>query len=193
MTPTTRYPLHSGFEEDRLMVRNTARTVRFLGLLSAALSTGVFFGTKTSLSPSSKDFAPKTYVEVQQATVRNLRPVMGVLLPGSVAANLAVLALSVRERRPPGFALTLVGSLSMLASLVLTGLFELPINARVLTWSTENPPEGWEASRDRWEAVHTVRTATSVAGLGCLLAAALASPALSDNEDAINGKESDAV
>lgn len=35
------------------MAQNTTRIVRFAGLLSAALSTGVFFGTRTSLSPSS--------------------------------------------------------------------------------------------------------------------------------------------
>jgi hypothetical protein len=56
---------------------------------------------------------------------------MGALLPGSIAANLAVLALSARERRSPAFALTLMGFLSQLASLVVAGLFELPINGRV--------------------------------------------------------------
>ena len=151
------------------------KIARFSSLMLAALSAGVFFGTKTSLGPSTKGFAPKTYVEVQQATVRNLRPVMGTLLPGAVLANLAVLALSARERHSPAFALTLVGFLSQLASLVVTGLFELPINARVMAWSPEAPPEGWEASRDRWDAFHTARTATSVAGLGCLVAASLAS------------------
>lgn len=151
------------------------KMVRFLALLLAALSSGVFFGTKTSLGPATKGFAPKTYVEVQQATVRNLRPVMGPLLPGAVAANLAeVVLLSASERRSPAFALSLAGLLSQLASLVVTGLFELPINAKVMGWSPEDPPEGWEALRDRWDAFHTVRTATSVTGLACLLAAALA-------------------
>ncbi len=50
---------------------------RFSSLMLSALSTGVFFGTRTSLGPSTKDFTPSTYVEVQQATIRNLRPVMG--------------------------------------------------------------------------------------------------------------------
>ncbi len=160
----------------------TKKIARFSGLLLAALSTGVFFGTRTSLGPSSKGFAPKTYVEVQQATIRNLRPVMGTILPGAVAANLAVLALSVRERRSPAFALTLIGTSSQLTSLALTALFELPINARVMTWSPEDPPEGWRASRDRWDAVHTARTAISVAGLGCLVAAALVPPARPDGD-----------
>jgi hypothetical protein len=50
-----------------------------------------------------------------------------------------------------------------------------------MTWAPENPPEGWDRLRDRWEAIHTGRTATSVVGLGCLVAAALAAPARSDN------------
>lgn len=159
------------------MAPNTVRIVRFAGLLSTALSTGVFFGTRASLGPTSKDFTPSTYVEVQQATVRNLRPLMAPLLPGAAAANLAVLALTARDRPSPAFALTLIGVLSQLAAVLLTARVELPINAQVLTWSPENPPEGWQASRDRWDAVHTVRTAVSVVGLGCLLAGALASPA----------------
>lgn len=163
------------------MNEHTARIIRFTGLLSAALSTGVFFGTRTSLGPSSRHFTASTYVEVQQATIRNLRPVMGTLLPGSTAANLAVLVLSLRERRSPAFALTLIGVLSQLVAVILTGLFELPINARVMTWSPDNPPEGWKTMRDRWEAIHTIRTATSVVGLGCFVAAALAAPARSDN------------
>ena len=105
--------------------------------------------------------------------MRNLRPVMGTLLPGAVAVNLAVLGMSAREGRSPAFALTLTGALSNLAALVLTGIFELPINARVLTWSPEDPPEGRQVSRDRWEAVHTARTTVAVLGLGCLVAAAL--------------------
>ena len=68
---------------------NPGKIALFSGLMLAALSTGVFFGPRTSLGPSTKAFAPKTYVEVQQATVRNLRPVMGTLLPEAVAANLA--------------------------------------------------------------------------------------------------------
>lgn len=149
------------------------KIARFSGLLLASLSTGVLFGTRTALGPSSKSFTTKTYVEVQQATVRNLRPVMGMLMPGAVVTNLAVLGLSARERRSPAFALMVAGILGNVTALTLTGLFEFPINARVLTWSPDAPPEGWEASMERWQAVHTARTASSVAGLAALLAAAL--------------------
>lgn len=160
------------------------KIARFSGLLLVALSTGVLFGTKAALGPSGKDLTARTYVEVQQATVRNLRPAMGTLMSGAVAANLAVLGLAARERRLPALALTLAGFLSNLAALVLTGIFELPINARVLTWLPENPPEGWESSMNRWQAVHTARTVISVIGLASLLAAALTSATGSDSDNA---------
>jgi hypothetical protein len=40
-----------------------------------------------------------------------------------------------------------------------------------MTWPPNDPPPGWQACRDRWDTVHTIRTASSVAGLGCLAAA----------------------
>lgn len=130
-------------QEDKDVI--PTKIARFSGLMLAALSTGVFFGTRTSLGPSTKSFIPRTYVEVQQATIRNLRPVMGTLLPGAVAANLAVLALSARERRSSAFALTLTGLLSLISSVAVTGLFELPINARVMAWTPEDPPRAGKA------------------------------------------------
>ncbi len=161
---------------------NGRKSAEFVALLLAALSAGVFFGTRAALGPSTKSFTPRTYVEVQQATVRNLRPVMGALLPGAVAANLALVALRARARRSPAFALTLAGLLTQLAALVITALVELPLNARVLTWVPDEPPAGWEAARDRWAAAHTARTAAAVAGLGCLLAATLVAPARPDGD-----------
>jgi len=145
---------------------------RYSSLMLSALSTGVFFGTKTSLGPSTRHFTPATYIEVQQATVRNLRPVMGTLLPGAAAANVVVLALTAGERHSPAWALTLGGLAGQLGALALTGAIELPINSQVLTWSPEDPPPGWEALRDRWDKVHTARTVSAILGLACLAAAA---------------------
>jgi uncharacterized membrane protein len=150
---------------------------RFVALLLSALTSGVFFGTRAGLGPSTKQFRQATYVEVQQATIRNLRPVMGTLLPASVAANLALLAVTTRGTgRSRAAALTAGGLLGQIASLAVTARYELPINSGVLTWSPTTPPPGWQTARDRWNTFHTVRTATSVAALACLTAAVLGDP-----------------
>ncbi|WP_375388463.1 anthrone oxygenase family protein [uncultured Amnibacterium sp.] len=146
--------------------------LHYVALLTSALSTGVLFGTWASLGPSVRTFSPRTYVDVQQATVRNLRPVMGPLLPTAVVSTLAASALPRGDDRA-ATVLQLAGFTGQLAALVLTAAVELPINARVLTWSPDDPPEGWQRTRDRWARTHTVRTATSVLGLGASLAAAL--------------------
>jgi uncharacterized membrane protein len=150
---------------------------RFSSVLLSALSTGGFFGTWAALGPSTRDFTPGTYVEVQQATIRNLRPVMGTLLPAAVAANAIMVVAGARERRSPAFALTVGGLCSQLVALALTVAIELPINAQVMTWSPDQPPQGWEAARNRWAGVHTARTASAVTGLMCLVAAELPSAA----------------
>jgi hypothetical protein len=128
-------------------------------------------GTVTALSPSKRTFDSRTYVIVQQATIRNLRPVMGFLVPVSVLANLAVLV-TTEVADPAARRNAAVGLLGPLASLALTAGWELPINARVMTWEPGNPPADWTAHRDRWEAVHLMRTATALLGLAGTLASA---------------------
>lgn len=155
---------------------STRTVARFSSVMLSALSTGGFFGTWTSLGPSTRQFSTNTYVEVQQATIRNLRPVMGTLLPAAVAANATTVALGARDRRSPAFALTVGGLCAQLISLLLTATIELPINAHVMTWTPTRPPQDWETVRNRWARVHTVRTASSLAGLACVVAATLASP-----------------
>ena len=152
--------------------------LRFASLVTSALSSGVLFGTLASLGPSTRVFSPGTCVEVQQATVRNLRPVMGVLLPAAVVSNLALIVGSARDRGRPGFVLVVTGCLGQLASLVVTAAVELPINADVLTWVPDDLPANWESVRDRWDRTHTLRTATSVLGFGCLAAASVVAPGL---------------
>ncbi len=153
-------------------VTSTAAVARFSSLLLCGLSTGVLFGTRTGLGPSTSHFSPTTYVEVQQATVRNLRPVMGVLLPGAVATNVVVLAVTRQDHRSRAFALRSAGLGGQLVALLLTALVELPINAQVLTWSSAAPPSGWQRTRNRWATAHTARTISAVGALVCLAAAA---------------------
>ncbi len=147
-----------------------ARSARVTAVVSSVLSSGVLFGTVASLTPSKRDFDSFTYATVQQATIRNLRPIMGVLLPTSVLANFAVFLTADRHhcsaRRN-----ALTGLLGPLCSLLLTVRWELPMNSQVLAWHPDNPPADWTDTRDRWEMVHLIRTATALIGLSGTLAA----------------------
>jgi len=146
-----------------------ARSARVAAVVSSVLSSGVLFGTVASLTPSKRGFDSSTYTTVQQATVRNLRPVMGVLLPTSVLANLAVF-LTTDRHNSSARRNALTGLLGPLSSLLLTTRWELPINSQVLAWHPDNPPPDWTTTRDRWEMVHLIRTATALIGLSGTLA-----------------------
>jgi hypothetical protein len=150
----------------------TARGAQIAAVASSVLSSGVFFGTVAGLTPSKRGFDSRTYVTVQQATIRNLRPVMGFLLPASVIANLALLVTTDRADTTARRA-AVTGLAGPLMSLLLTAGWELPINARVMTWRPGRPPTDWTAHRDRWETVHLIRTATALIGLAGTLASVM--------------------
>jgi uncharacterized membrane protein len=152
-----------------------ARGVRAAAVASSVLSSGVFFGTVAALTPSKRGFDSQTYVTVQQATIRNLRPVMGFLLPASVVANLAMLITTDRADTTARRGAT-VGLVGPLASLLLTVGWELPINAQVMAWQSSRPPADWTAYRDRWETVHLIRTVTALIGLAGTLATTMSRP-----------------
>ncbi len=151
------------------MTAGKAHSAQIAAVVSSVLSSGVLFGTVASLTPSKWAFDDRTYITVQQATIRNLRPVMGVLLPASVLANLAMLVTTDRADTR-AWRNTVTGLVGPLASLLLTARWELPIKARVMTWHPGHPPANWTAERNRWEAVHLIRTATAVIGLAGTLA-----------------------
>lgn len=145
---------------------------RLAATVSSVLSSGVFFGTVAALTPAKRRFDSRTYVTVQQATISNLRPVMGALLPASVLANLALLVTADRAD-PRARRNAAIGLLGPLTSLMLTARWELPINAQVMTWHPDHPPADWTTRRDRWETVHLARTATALIGLAGTLATTL--------------------
>jgi uncharacterized membrane protein len=48
--------------------------------------------------------------------------------------------------------------LLIIGSLVITTAIEVPINNKVVTWTTENTPPNWEQLRNRWQYYNVVRT-----------------------------------
>ncbi len=53
----------------------------------------------------------------------------------------------------------------LLLGIVLTLVFEVPINKQIAAWSPTAMPAHWHALRDRWVAFHFARTAAGVVAL----------------------------
>lgn len=143
-----------------------------VSIFLCALVTGVFWGPWLGLSRSITDFNADVFLAVGRRFIRNLAPVMPVLMPAAILSIVPVLVMSY-QGRPRAFYATLAGFALFVVALLVTLIVEVPIDNRIKTWTVATLPENWRQLRDRWERFHFVRTAASVAGLLLLLIGAI--------------------
>lgn len=130
----------------------TARTLS--GLLA-----GVFLAYTVSVMPALRAMDDKTFVTVMnRINVVIVNPVFLAVFLGAPVAALAVL-LWVRNPWAVG------GAVFAVASLVVTGVFNVPLNDRLAAGGAR------EAFENAWTVWNVVRTVTASAALVCLVRA----------------------
>ncbi len=138
-----------------------------LALLLVGIVAGSMFGIWRGYDITA--YAPATFVEVHQGTVRGLNTV----LPAMAAASLVLmvaLALFGRDR-PAVLGLYLAAALAIVFAGIITRFVNQPINEQILTWTSASMPSDWIALRDRWWNWHLVRLATTFGAQLLLIAA----------------------
>lgn len=145
------------------------RVLDFANLLMASLVVGAMFGIW--LNGNLVDLSPSAYVQNHQHMTNALNVAMPML--GWFVALLTLWAaiLGRMNRRRCGLLLVALACF-ILAGLV-TRFLNQPINALVMTWSPENPPDVWMDLRDQWWRWHTLRTVLGLVGLSLLIGANL--------------------
>ncbi|HKF53274.1 MAG TPA: DUF1772 domain-containing protein [Candidatus Acidoferrales bacterium] len=143
-----------------------------ISIFLLALVTGVFWGPWLGLSRSITTFKPEVFLAIGHRMIRNLAPVMPILMPAAMLSVLPVLFFSF-STRPETFYLNLAGLALFIFALLVTLIVEVPIDNKIMTWTVETLPGNWQHLRDRWETFHVIRTIASVAGLAVLLIAAI--------------------
>lgn len=115
------------------------------------------------------DLSATEYTAMHQMRDKTFARVM----PPVVLTNLGLLLLTTLFALPPGLPRFLGGIAFLLAAAetVLTITLQLPINARVQSWTPETIPSDWTATRDRWARHHLIRTLADLASYTCLLIA----------------------
>jgi len=147
----------------------TKSIVSFANLLLAALVVGTIFGIWLGYNPA--DLSSRAYLEQQQHAIRALNVTMPVLGAVTILLTLTSALLARSNRRL--LALLLGAALFFLAAGIVTRFLNQPINAMVIAWSVDAPPENWIELRDEWWRWHVVRTGFGIVGLGLLIAANL--------------------
>jgi uncharacterized membrane protein len=150
----------------------TLKVWELISIMLSALVVSMFCGPWAALTRSMNTFEPEVYLAIGHRLVKNVAPVMTVLMPVALLSILPVLFISYHAR-PRTFYLASTGFALFLIALIVTLLVEAPISRRVKVWTMGTLPDNWQQLRDRWGTFHIVRVVASVAGLGLLVGGAI--------------------
>jgi uncharacterized membrane protein len=143
--------------------------IDFANVLFAALSVGAMFGVWLVFNPAGLDAS--FYVALHQQGIRKLNTAMPAL---GAATILLTIAAAVLGRGDGTRFILLIGAVVCFAAAALTTRFlNQPINAIVMTWSSDSPPTNWTGLRDEWWRWHLIRLVAGLGGLSLLIAATL--------------------
>ncbi len=143
--------------------------IDFADMLLAALLAGALFGTWLILNPAG--LAAGVYITLQQQAIRTLNRTMPMLGAATILLTAAAAVLGRDNRTRCGL---LAGTVvCFLAAGLITRFLNQPINAIVIKWLTDAPPENWTGLRDAWWRWHLIRLLAGLGGLCLLIAATL--------------------
>ena len=152
--------------------------IRFTLLLLLSLLVGATFGILVGFNPSSLSAA--AYVEQQQNAIRSLNTLLPVM--GAACILLATWLAIQSSNNSRSRYLLIAAVVCLVVAALVTRFGNQPINAQVITWSAQSPPENWTQLRDTWWQWHVVRTLAGILGLSLTLLAVLGSTrSLPDN------------
>jgi hypothetical protein len=116
------------------------------------------------------DLSAPQYVAMHQMRDKTFRRVM----PAIGLTPLALVLLSVLFAISSGlpFALGCTAAALLVLDIVFTVTRQVPLNARMQSWTDATIPADWSRTRDQWASQHLIRTAICLVAYVCFLAAA---------------------
>jgi hypothetical protein len=144
--------------------------VDFTGLFVASLLVGAMFCVWLFLNPAHLNASH--YVILQQQGIRTLHPALPVL--GAVTIALTFASAFLARQNQQRMALLIAAAIFFIISGVITSTVNMPINRKVIHWTTSAPPDNWTEFRDRWWRWHRLRATSGVVGIALLIIATLA-------------------
>ena len=136
--------------------------VRLIALVFTGLTAGIFLGDRAGSKNGRMLLSPSSFIEFQQAVHRVFVRMMPPLSIGAALAGLAWLYLDRSQSGGWQFWLVAVATAGMMLSFGLTVSINVPLNNRLMTWSSSSPPADLKKQWEPWERVHTIRTVIAV-------------------------------
>jgi len=138
----------------------------FVTLLVVGFTGCAEFGSYAFVHPVIRKLPEREHVFVEQGLLRTFGRIMPVAMTACAAVSL-VFAFA-NDSVPHSWRWAAAGSL--IAALVSTIIFNVPINLATGRWDASNLPADWKKTRNRWELFQGVRSWLLLAGFVLLCA-----------------------
>nr|WP_240898362.1 anthrone oxygenase family protein [Agromyces luteolus] len=145
----------------------------FVSLMLVGLVAGILLATQLGQLRVQRRLGARDFTLVKHEFEVALGRVMPVLV---IAAGVSIVPLVVLRfpAGPAAFVAALAALALWIGVIVVTLVFNAPVNALAARWDPESPPEDWQALRAKWHRGQTIRTPLAVAAFaGVALASVL--------------------
>ena len=140
--------------------------------IATTVCVGLMIGTEFAVSAFINPVLRKLDDRAQAKAISLFAGRLGRAMPFWYALCLLLLVVeTIIERHEPGVTLLIVAISIWLVVIVLTLLFLVPINNRMMRLDAESFPEEAQREHRRWEALHRLRVAALVVAMVCFLLA----------------------
>lgn len=134
----------------------------FFTLVVVGFTACAEFGSYAFVHPVIRTLPAAHHLTVEKGLLRTFGRVMPVLMTASMALAIANAGIGGGAGGPALWRGLGAGALTV--ALVTTVLVNVPINLATGRWDPEQPPEGWRATRNRWELFQGLRSWLLLAG-----------------------------
>ena len=146
-------------------MERVAAWAQLVSVVIVGVVAGMFVATQVGQLRVQDTVDARDFVLVKRGFEVAVGRIMPVL---TIAAGVSMLLVAILG--PPGATRGLaLGALGLwIGVIVVTLVFNAPVNAEAVNWDPAAPPVDWEAQRDRWHLGQSVRTPMAVASFVCL-------------------------
>jgi uncharacterized membrane protein len=134
----------------------------FASLMLVGLVAGILLATQLGQVRVQKRLGARDFTLVKHSFEIALGRVMPVLVIAA-GASIVPLVILLPPRGPVPFIAALLALLLWAGVILVTLIFNAPVNALAARWDPETPPENWKELRGRWHLGQAIRTPLAVA------------------------------
>lgn len=140
-------------------------SIRVVNVILAGLVAGIIFGVWIGFNP--QNLSAPTYVEQQQNAIKAFNTLMPLL--GLITIIITLTSAFLQRQDKNIFIVLSMAAAFLIVSGLVTRFGNQPINSIVMTWSKDNVPDNWTELRDKWWALHIIRTLAALLAFGLIV------------------------